>query len=70
LAPAAPSGGRRLNPLQSIASFWQAVGWMAAVVIIAAAVALIVWRNRRRRQRLTAHAAPPPPRKPNGEDRR
>jgi hypothetical protein len=57
--------------VQTIASFWQVVGWIAGFVIIGAAVGFAMWRRRRRvaRVRHLTLAPPPAPAKPNGEDR-
>jgi hypothetical protein len=60
--------------MQTIASFWQVVGWIAGLLLMALAVGFIVWRRRHRGAGLysdnPSQGTPPaPPRKPNGEDR-
>ena len=56
-----------------VATFWQAVGWIAGLLVLVLVLGLLAWRRRHRAAGLRAGnpapATPPKPRKPNGEDR-
>jgi hypothetical protein len=62
--------------MQSVASFWQTVGFVGGLFILGLAVGWAWWRRRNRRVGLYVTgptqgtpSTPPRPRKPNGEDR-